>query len=724
MLTPGLVAAANCAANFKICRDSRVDGVPTLYVAIPRKLFGAAAGDSNAEGRLLPPWATTQARPPPPAGADASMGIVDSNPWLEVVEVPPADFRPPTAEIARDPAKALQHVSTGVAKVVSTVLAKRRGDGVRTKEQIRRDEAALVVQMERCRGVARRLAAKKAALIASVPDDAKDGNMPPPPIDAHAHPAVADLAGALYIALLHDVALAVPMDRARFRTLVQFLELVDVALPFLGAGAVLDGLSGASPRLRHGAAQFDLVDPKASFDEKRWDSFLQSSIVGVKFADAKELENKDGTAKRKVLFLSCRGSRAALRGYTCGLWTLFHSLTVAADLAPKGRKGSLVGTALTSVIALQRLRAWVVTFFMCEDCRRHFSQFPFPFEIEAAPGGALSGSRPSWPSDVARSNENGLLWLWAAHNQVNIRLAASSPTTNDPVFPKALFPSPALCPGCFSNATAALESFAGSSGDEPAPIADNDYDEKDDGPENANTASGAPDGLLIDLFARSKRGSKRVEAAVDILGPPEALVPRDVSFISHLFNHSASARRAAVGWNMAAVLAFLRRFYHPNAILERNAVWWVRVEQKAAATLLDKHRAEDGQQPATPKTPPSGVALIDATASTSTMQTEAPDDGGRAMEKPPKVPDVGLDSAGVVTKVADGSREQDVAERHAPTSRTAGDGLVVLAPVIFAGLVLLYALARALRIVPRRVRRDPFALYSAAAKAMRGGRGV
>lgn len=42
--------------------------------------------------------------------------------------------------------------------------------------------------------------------------------------------------------------------------------------------------------------------------------------------------------------------------------------------------------------------------------------------------------------------EQGILWLWMAHNKINKRLSMED--SNDPVFSKRQFPPPSLCPIC------------------------------------------------------------------------------------------------------------------------------------------------------------------------------------------------------------------------------------------------------------------------------------
>ncbi|XP_031695710.1 sulfhydryl oxidase 2-like [Anarrhichthys ocellatus] len=77
---------------------------------------------------------------------------------------------------------------------------------------------------------------------------------------------------------------------------------------------------------------------------------------------------------------------------------------------------------------LQVMRRYIKTFFGCEECGRHFE--------EAA---AVSVEK-------VQNREDQILWLWNQHNMVNYRLAGS--LSDDPLFPKAPWPSPSLCSSC------------------------------------------------------------------------------------------------------------------------------------------------------------------------------------------------------------------------------------------------------------------------------------
>ncbi|XP_017292053.1 sulfhydryl oxidase 2 isoform X2 [Kryptolebias marmoratus] len=128
----------------------------------------------------------------------------------------------------------------------------------------------------------------------------------------------------------------------------------------------------------------------------------------------------------ELRWVGCQASRPGLRGYPCSLWTLFHVLTVQHDATPT----ALDNTGLEAEVApvLQVMRRYIRTFFGCKECGQHFEQ-------------AAAASM-----DGVTGREQQVLWLWNQHNRVNARLSGS--LSDDPLFPKAPWPSPALCPSC------------------------------------------------------------------------------------------------------------------------------------------------------------------------------------------------------------------------------------------------------------------------------------
>ena len=136
-------------------------------------------------------------------------------------------------------------------------------------------------------------------------------------------------------------------------------------------------------------------------------------------------------AVRDTPWRSCAGSVEGTRGYTCGLWTLFHALAARAP-------GDSGGAAW-----LEKTTGWIEHFFPCDDCRSHFL--------------AMAAEVPSGGVVTARDAQ---LWAWKAHNRVNARLAereakGEGAGSGDPAFPKTQWPDAATCEACRAPITGA-----------------------------------------------------------------------------------------------------------------------------------------------------------------------------------------------------------------------------------------------------------------------------
>ncbi|XP_021269680.1 sulfhydryl oxidase 2 isoform X2 [Numida meleagris] len=129
---------------------------------------------------------------------------------------------------------------------------------------------------------------------------------------------------------------------------------------------------------------------------------------------------------KRTEWVGCQGSRPELRGYTCSLWKLFHTLTVQAALRPT----ALINTGLEDnpQVVLQIMRRYIRHFFGCKACAQHFEEM----------------AKESM--DSVQTLDKAVLWLWEKHNVVNNRLAGD--LTEDPKFPKVQWPTPDLCPAC------------------------------------------------------------------------------------------------------------------------------------------------------------------------------------------------------------------------------------------------------------------------------------
>ncbi|XP_014205595.1 sulfhydryl oxidase 2-like [Copidosoma floridanum] len=153
----------------------------------------------------------------------------------------------------------------------------------------------------------------------------------------------------------------------------------------------------------------------------------KSNISGKEFKEQIKLKEKglapvysaNLTAKT---YIGCKGSKPTFRGYPCGLWTLFHTLTVAAA-EKEANNDKDVPSVLTT------MHAYVKNFFACAECAQHFQE--------------MAAKRKLFDS---RGGDEDVLWLWRAHNEVNERLAGDA--TEDPEHKKIQYPSAEHCPDC------------------------------------------------------------------------------------------------------------------------------------------------------------------------------------------------------------------------------------------------------------------------------------
>ncbi|XP_042031397.1 sulfhydryl oxidase 2-like [Salvia splendens] len=185
-------------------------------------------------------------------------------------------------------------------------------------------------------------------------------------------------------------------------SLVKFLQLLVVHHP--------------SRRCRKGTAEILVDFDNISVDKKETESGF----------GAGEPRHYDicGKGVPRGYWMFCRGSTNKTRGFSCGLWVLLHSLSVRADDGE-------------SELAFSTICDFVHNFFVCEECRQHFY------------------SMCSSVSSPFKKSRDFALWLWSAHNKVNERLMKEEPSlgTNDPEFPKIIWPPRQLCPSCYASTT-------------------------------------------------------------------------------------------------------------------------------------------------------------------------------------------------------------------------------------------------------------------------------
>ncbi|XP_039984306.1 sulfhydryl oxidase 1 [Xiphias gladius] len=157
---------------------------------------------------------------------------------------------------------------------------------------------------------------------------------------------------------------------------------------------------------------------------KSVNSWLQNQIGDeISYKAFKEIldnsaQSPDTALPEGVRWVGCQGSQPNLRRYPCGVWTLFHVLTVQA----KNAGGSDPKEVLSA------MQKYVHSFFGCRPCADHFENMARESLVEVS---TLSSAA---------------LWLWSRHNRVNNRLAGA--LSEDPNFPKIQWPSPEMCPAC------------------------------------------------------------------------------------------------------------------------------------------------------------------------------------------------------------------------------------------------------------------------------------
>uniref|UniRef100_A0A0N4Z0J0 Sulfhydryl oxidase n=1 Tax=Parastrongyloides trichosuri TaxID=131310 RepID=A0A0N4Z0J0_PARTI len=128
-----------------------------------------------------------------------------------------------------------------------------------------------------------------------------------------------------------------------------------------------------------------------------------------------------------INWVACKGSKSYLRGYTCGLWTLMHTVTVEAFTTSKNDPNFSPKNDV-----LEPIKGFIVNYLSCEICAKNFKHMTEKNHLELV----------TRPEDV-------VLWLWRAHNNVNRRLSGEA--SEDPMFPKRQFPNSEICPKCIIN---------------------------------------------------------------------------------------------------------------------------------------------------------------------------------------------------------------------------------------------------------------------------------
>jgi hypothetical protein len=151
---------------------------------------------------------------------------------------------------------------------------------------------------------------------------------------------------------------------------------------------------------------------------------------------------------------ACTHSQAGMVGYTCGLWDLFHILTIGASLYEHQLYGFRSGYLTGSQHVAEILKRFIANFLSCDVCRWNFVS-----SFENCTHDHCHRLAPVMPSLVSNGDDQSstrelALWFWEVHNSINVRLMKESAERDDREVTEqellaAVFPTRAMCPDCW-----------------------------------------------------------------------------------------------------------------------------------------------------------------------------------------------------------------------------------------------------------------------------------
>nr|KAI8732205.1 sulfhydryl oxidase 1-like [Biomphalaria glabrata] len=212
-----------------------------------------------------------------------------------------------------------------------------------------------------------------------------------------------DLESALHYSLRQEVAIMKTIEGERLTALREYIHILVKYFP--GRKPVLGFL-------RHVYNMLSNLD-KTSLTGEEWLEKIDQA------------QDADNYLPSVILWESCQGSSPHYRGYPCGMWTLFHVLTVESYLQHQRARPNDPGNPQEVLLAI---KGYMKYFFGCHECSNNF----------LAMAETIPNEVTSWKEEV--------LWLWSAHNKANKRLHKD--VSEDPEHPKIQFPPESLCPVC------------------------------------------------------------------------------------------------------------------------------------------------------------------------------------------------------------------------------------------------------------------------------------
>lgn len=209
-----------------------------------------------------------------------------------------------------------------------------------------------------------------------------------------------DLEKALRYSIAHEIPLSKMIDGEKLVALKNYLSVLASYFPMRHTGVV------------YLSTLYDIVKEK-------------KNITGADFRRlvASTEEEMSPVYSGTLEWIGCKGSSKTYRGYPCGLWTMFHMMTVNFAVQ------TVDEVQYDPARILRAMYGYITNFFGCAECAQHFAEMANRSKI----------------FEVKNEDEN-IFWLWRAHNEVNKRLAGDS--TEDPLHKKIQYPGAKDCPSC------------------------------------------------------------------------------------------------------------------------------------------------------------------------------------------------------------------------------------------------------------------------------------
>jgi thiol-disulfide isomerase/thioredoxin len=144
------------------------------------------------------------------------------------------------------------------------------------------------------------------------------------------------------------------------------------------------------------------VKEDAAVLEHQFESIIASEANLLKYMPAKKEQSWSEDCSRGV-----KG-----RGYTCGLWELFHTVTVGIV-----QWNIMAHDRMSTLDAADILKDYIENYFTCDECRKNFSTIYDACQFQRC---ERLSSNESY--DEIMKWKQLPLWLWETHNDVNVRL--------------------------------------------------------------------------------------------------------------------------------------------------------------------------------------------------------------------------------------------------------------------------------------------------------------